>query len=42
MAIFENDEWIDGRFRVQYLIKKTSYCEVYKVKNKFGVSLSEQ
>ena len=39
MAIFENDEWIDGRFRVQYLIKKNSYCETYKVKNKYGVSL---
>ena len=39
MAIFENDEWIDGRFRVQYLIRKSSYCETYKVKNKYGVSL---
>ena len=39
MAIFENEEWIDGRFKVQYLIKKSSYCETYKVKNKYGVSL---
>lgn len=39
MAIFENDEWIDGRYRVQYLIKRNSYCETYKVKNKYGVSL---
>ena len=39
MAIFENEELIDGRFRVQYLIKRNSYCETYKVKNKYGASL---
>ena len=39
MAIFENEELIDGRFRAQYLIKRNSYCETYKVKNKYGASL---
>lgn len=39
MAIFENEDLIDGRYKVLYLIKKNSYCETYKVRNRYGVSL---
>ena len=38
MAIFKNEDLIDGRFRVQYLIKENRYCETYKVRDENDVS----